>query len=480
MRKGKNVIGQDVFSLADGLRIESVTDLVINGENDAILALLVDEGGLMESSKVVPVAAVHRFGPDAVMVQDADVILEADDIPEIKEILDRESTLVDRRVLTAEGEDLGAINDMYFDEATGQIRGFEVSEGTLGDVMRGTSYLPLEKLKVVGPDAVVATLDTKEHLEGQTGGLAGAAEDARDRAQELGDRAGDKASELGDRVGEIAEEAQDRDATLVGRRARNDVADRQGSIIVANGQVIELDHVREARDAGVIDELYAATGSKRQKTAGEQASETADDISESASDLWDRFTTKLSELTDSAGQRIDAEQAKRRLGSINDAIGRPVTKVILDRDDEVILDVGDIVTHKAVQRAHEAGMLDSLIDSVHRADPSFEREELKAKVEADATLENASGGADVVDELEQRRDQTDDEQNDDEQNDGSGDEQEERSDERGASPGGARSKRDEPVATKQATPTLSHAGPAQPAGATDPSRGMASQQSGQD
>ena len=45
----------------------------------------------------------------------------------------------------------------------------------------------------------------------------------------------------------------------------------------------------------------------------------------------------------------------RRGPEISDAIGRPVTKVILDRDDNVVLNMGDIVTHQAIQRAHEAG-----------------------------------------------------------------------------------------------------------------------------
>ena len=81
MRKGKTVVGQDVFSLADGSRIESVSDLIINGANDAIIALLIDEGGLMGASKVIPVSAVHHFGPSAVMVKDSAVVIEADDDP---------------------------------------------------------------------------------------------------------------------------------------------------------------------------------------------------------------------------------------------------------------------------------------------------------------------------------------------------------------------------------------------------------------
>ena len=70
-------------------------------------------------------------------------------------------------------------------------------------------------------------------------------------------------------------------------------------------------------------------------------------------------------MTDSAGRRLDTQQTKAQLDRIHDAIGRPVTKVFLDREDAVILDLGDLITHQAVQRAHEAGMLDSLLASVY-------------------------------------------------------------------------------------------------------------------
>ena len=86
---------------------------------------------------------------------------------------------------------------------------------------------------------------------------------------------------------------------------------------------------------------------------------------------------------------------------INDAIGRPVTKVFLDRDDSVILDLGDLVTHQAVQRANDAGLLDSLLACVYKAsDVTFTRDEMRAEIAGDSTVDKASGGASVVTELE--------------------------------------------------------------------------------
>ena len=145
MRKGRTVIGQDVYSLADGRRVHSVKDLVVSEDHDAIVALLVDEGGLLGTSTIVPIEAVHRFGPDAVMVEDSSAVIPASADERVAATLDRKAQPPgDARRDDQEGERVGPIGDMYFDEVTGEILGYEVSGGTVGDVMRGTSWLPLD------------------------------------------------------------------------------------------------------------------------------------------------------------------------------------------------------------------------------------------------------------------------------------------------------------------------------------------------
>ncbi len=117
----------------------------------------------------------------------------------------------------------------------------------------------------------------------------------------------------------------------------------------------------------------------------------------------------MGEMTDAAGQRVDHEQTKRRLNEIEDAVGRPVTKVFLDLEDRVILDLGDLITHAAVQRAHDAGSLDSLLASVYKGEVAFERDEMRAEKPGAATIEEASTpgiSAPVLEELKTKVDET--------------------------------------------------------------------------
>src|SRR3712207_3050582 len=154
MRKGKHVIGQSVLSYADGVRIHSVKDLLISGENDSIIALLVDEGGLLNDSRVVPIENVIRFGRDAVVVASVDSVVRASADRDVNAILHRKDTLLGKKVVTNEGQAYGSISDMYFNEETGRIEGFEVSGGVLGDMARGTSFLPVTDIERLGPDVI--------------------------------------------------------------------------------------------------------------------------------------------------------------------------------------------------------------------------------------------------------------------------------------------------------------------------------------
>jgi len=390
MQKGKSVIGKDVLSLATGVRIHSVKDILIGAGNDQVVALLVDEGGLLGTSTVVPFEAVNSIGRDAVVIEQEEAVVAASSDPEVKAILNRTDKLLGKTVYTEDGQKMGSIADLYFDDASGRITGFEISGGTLGDLARGPSYLDTNEIQIAGRDAVFISRSGGSALEGQVGGIQGALAKA---GEKLGSAADDAKESLADKSALTPQEK------LVGKRAGADVTDERGSIVVASGQRITVDHVERAEATGNLQPLYEAADAGEARERDEKAKAAAQQVGDTAGDLWDKFTAKIGEVTDAAGQRADEQQTRNRLAKINDAIGRPVTKVMLDRDDKVILDLGDIITHQAVQRANDAGLLDTLLGSVYEGQVTFERDEMKAKVVADSTVKKASGGAAIVDEL---------------------------------------------------------------------------------
>jgi uncharacterized protein YrrD len=398
MRKGKHVIGQSVLSYADGSRVDSVKDLLISAANDSVVALLVDEGGLLSSSRVVPIENVYRFGKDAVVIHSADGVVRASADPEVNAIVHRKDTLLGKKVLTNEGQAYGTISDMYFDDETGRISGFEVSGGLLGDIARGTSFLPVADIERMGSDVIFIRPDTGQALEGQVGGIQGGVQGAISSAQEGLSKAQQDA--------QSAITQKEPEKGLIGRRSGTDVTDQNGRVIVAHGERIRAEHVEWAKQTNNVGALTSAATAGTMAEARDRAGVGLQNAGDSVGSMWDRFVGRLGEMRDEQGKAIDASQTANRLALVQDAIGRPVMKVILDRSDNVILDFGDIVTHQAIQQAFDNGMLDTLLASVHRATVSFPNEDLKARQEASARIDKASGGALVLDELQRKVEQT--------------------------------------------------------------------------
>jgi uncharacterized protein YrrD len=401
MRKGKSVIGKPILSLADGSRLQTVKDVILGANNDSVVGLLADEGGFLASSMVVPIDEVSSFGRDAVVVATRDSVIPAKEAPGIASIVARHQSRLGTRVFTETGDDQGKLSDVYFDEPTGRILGFELSGGMFADAAKGARYVPVEELVRVGPDVAYVHPETADLLEQQRGGLTGKLADAGDKAKgAVGEAtAGAKGA---------TENAKPEEA-LLGKRTGRDVEDDNGAVIVPAGGRVTNDDIERARAADRLRELTTAVGLGEAGLAAAGANDALGTAGDNAASVWDKFTRKVGEMTDAAGQRVDHEQTKRRLDQIEDAVGRPVTKVFLDLEDRVILDLGDIITHAAIQRAHDVGSLDSLLAAVYKGEVTFQRDEMRAEKPGAAALAEASKpgvSAPVLDELRTKVDET--------------------------------------------------------------------------
>ena len=178
MRKGKSVIGKDVLSLEDGTRLETVSDLIVDPGGQRLVALVVDEGGLMSPSRVVPIGEVTGFGKDAVIVRGQDSVVATNQDDALRAIVDQKEKIVGKQVYTVNGDDQGKIADVYFDEPTGNVMGYEVSGGIIGDVTKGTSFLSIEDITTIGNDVIYVQPEIATVLDEQVGGLQGAVRDA--------------------------------------------------------------------------------------------------------------------------------------------------------------------------------------------------------------------------------------------------------------------------------------------------------------
>ena len=493
MRKGTDVIGKPVIVFDTGRVVDHVNDVIFDHEHNQLIGFLVDEGGWLSSARMIAFDQVQAIGSDAVIIASSDRIRRGEEIPVARQVLDRkQGALRGLKLMTTDGRDLGTMVDLFFDEETGRLDGYEVSGGLFSDAYSGRSFVPAPSAVRLGDQVAFVGPETAALMEEQAGGLRGAASriseavgdtartagghmrTAADRAREgfqdtsirvreamasSSAAAGQQWSEWRDAATNRLISAEEQREFVVGRVAQHDVTSRAGATIVAAGSTItdadaalaeqhgELpllyraaggslveagraagerwsaaitvdsargrrlrstvmtrdlrvvgaaghiatdDVIERARRYGREDELLAAVGltpaGAASAGAHHAAGVTGDRVREGTAEVRDAVGTAWTRVRQAVGSMKDRALEQREESRIRGALGLPVTRVILDRDDRVILNTGELITHEAVERARGAGVLEALLDSAYRAHPEFSKEELRAPEAGEASL----------------------------------------------------------------------------------------------
>ena len=467
MRNGKGMIGKPVVAFDSGEKFNTIVDLIFDQQNNLLLGFLVDEGGWFSNALVLPLSNIQAIGNDAVIVPSRDMIVSASEFPEIQNILEKDNVLKGTKIMTVDGRDLGTMSDLYFDDTTGAIEGYEVSGGIFADAYSGRSFVPAPDTIKIGEDIAFVPSETADLMQEQTGGIKAALYTAGEKAQELAHTAGEKAQELAHTAGEKAQEAaqmantkltntvvkpEEQEEFVLGKVAEKAVKTSDGIFLIQEGQVVHQSHISAARNSNIMDELYRATGGSVKDKLGEKVSgavasmsanvsvdqalgrrvnkmiftpegsvvavegqivtpqviaraksqhqeqallesvglttgkalrtagsDVGNQVKEGAMGLWDQVKETASNLQEHGTHVVEEKRIKG-------ALGRPVTRVILDRNDEVILNVGELITHQAIAIARQADVLEILLDSVYTTTPNLSLEELRAPDAGKAAL----------------------------------------------------------------------------------------------
>jgi uncharacterized protein YrrD len=315
MHKGSDVIGKPVITLDEGKKIHKIYDVLFDAEHKNILGFLLQEGGVFQKALVLPFAGVKKIGTDAFTIERENVVVEAEQDERIKAVIKSHNTIKGKKVMTESGEFLGSVSDIFFNETSGEIVGYEVSGGMFSDAYSGKSFLPAPKTLTIGADVVFVPDDVAQLMEEQVGGIKGS-------MQRAGGTVKDAAENLKDKMPETNQ-------------------------MKAKGK-----NVFQSTDK-----------------AFERGSE---NLKSQFGTVWENVKAKASSLKEQVASKTEEQRVKA-------ALGKPVTRMILDDEDKVIIRTGDIITHQAIEQAREAGALDMLLSSVYKKDPAFSSDELKAK-----------------------------------------------------------------------------------------------------
>ena len=162
------MIGKVVIHQSSGRRLGQVSDLLLDPTGRRVEALVLGRGILQGRACAVPVASIAGMGPDAVLVDDDPV--DPDAAPgKGNQRWSEMRRLSGKPVLTRTGTELGVLDDVLFDEASGNVTGYRLSGGFVADLLDGRQTLAPTGL-TVGDEALLADgvpeLDLGPSVEG--------------------------------------------------------------------------------------------------------------------------------------------------------------------------------------------------------------------------------------------------------------------------------------------------------------------------
>lgn len=280
MLKGKELLGRPIVAVSNGEQVENVHDVVFDHQANRVLALLVEEGGWLSAAKAVPFGRVQSFGEKAVMIATPADVLSTKQDPELRAALAGKTNLIGLTLLTEDGHTLGKISDVYFDEHTGQVEGYEATGGFFADMTSGRTFIPapgsiqIGKDSAIVPAAVAAAMREQTpggirgafHTAGQslTGAVQTAAGSVRGAVEDAGQSVRDTYENLADATRERQQDA------LVGKVAGHDVLADDGRVLVRQGETVSSAQFAEAERGGKVAALAAAvTGGTVQAAVGQ-------------------------------------------------------------------------------------------------------------------------------------------------------------------------------------------------------------------
>ena len=128
MIKGSQLLGRSVIDMEAAERLGKIKEIIVQRDGERVAGFIVVHGETIVGSggkrRMIPAAAVHSIGPDAMTVRGSSMqeLAELDNLP-------RMSDIIGHKMVTQSGRLLGVIDDMLINRADGTIVGFVVGEG---------------------------------------------------------------------------------------------------------------------------------------------------------------------------------------------------------------------------------------------------------------------------------------------------------------------------------------------------------------
>ncbi|MDY6781476.1 MAG: PRC-barrel domain-containing protein [Cyanobacteriota bacterium] len=408
MQKGVEITGKSLRVKITGEILKwKVKDLVCDREHRKIIGFWVKDLQELNTLEFLPLNKIEAIGSDAIAVSSKNAVVPPETIPHLQEALAPSNNLRDYQLVAQDGRGLGTIVDFYFDSNTGIIEGYEVRGGLFADPITERAFVPATPIADIGdriaivPCEIIALMEEQDNLLSTTsveialsaaqkafvvGKVAREAVYATNGEQlivpgQLITSAHAAVAQNGGVLkqlycaagGNATKPARESSAAKSraciaypavirarGWRVRKLVRAREGEIIAVPGEVVTERTIERASIHCQEKALLEAVGLKSDESTILVCVEIALEPRSRAEGptLW-------ATSSETSQEQTEWETFTSREREIRNALGRPVTQAICDRNQQAILNIGDLITYQAVERARQAQTLDRLLNAVY-------------------------------------------------------------------------------------------------------------------
>jgi uncharacterized protein YrrD len=146
MPRGSDLIGLPVHLGPTIKRIGSIQDAVLTGDLTTVAGLLLSRGGLFRRRRILAYRAVRALRPTHLLAEE----IYLDELEGLRTAHD----LRGRPVLAADGSEVGLLDDIHFDPASGRVLALQLSHGLVDDLLTGKGIIAMSGPMAVWEEAI--------------------------------------------------------------------------------------------------------------------------------------------------------------------------------------------------------------------------------------------------------------------------------------------------------------------------------------
>ncbi|GAC1561966.1 MAG: hypothetical protein NVS2B7_36140 [Herpetosiphon sp.] len=151
MQSINELFGKEVVNQSSGQKIAKVQDVVLDSSARHIVALVMNDGGLIHSPSVIRWSAIATLG-DVIVVNPPSPVGTVKDDTEVADLLKLETRITGTSIINPGGSEIGSVSDILVNDQ-GEVIGYEVKQG----LFDGRHFLSITDVQVSGKDAIITT-----------------------------------------------------------------------------------------------------------------------------------------------------------------------------------------------------------------------------------------------------------------------------------------------------------------------------------